>query len=218
MRASLPRSNLKAASSAQAIGAVVRDSNWSAQAIGAVVRDSNLRSRKTGFRPFALIALFFLAICAILAQDQDPTSLITPGVLRVGDKLACRCQTCRNTVGNCPMLHCGYTQPMRERIKKMQDAGMSDGNIINTIVQEQGVVALAAPPATGWGLFTWVMPGVALVFGFLIYSWWVRRNRKQEPERINEFDRAVLDRFRDQIESELGDANDISRGGRSGTK
>ncbi|MFZ0589701.1 MAG: cytochrome c-type biogenesis protein CcmH [Bryobacteraceae bacterium] len=176
------------------------------------------RSGKTGLSPFALLAAFFLAICAILAQDQDPTLLSTPAVLRVGDKLACRCQTCRNTVGNCPMLHCGYTEPMRQRIKKMQDAGIADNNIINSIVQEQGVVALASPPATGWGFFTWVMPAVALVIGFLIYSWWVRRNRQQEPEKISEYDRAVLDRFRDQIESELGESNDIPRGGRSGTK
>jgi cytochrome c-type biogenesis protein CcmH/NrfF len=204
LRASLRRLNLKV--------------TLSAQAIGAVVRDSNLRSRNSVFQSFALLAVFFLAICSILAQSEDPTSLITPNVLRVGDKLACRCQTCRNTVGNCPMLHCGYTEPMRERIKKMQDAGLSDSKIINTVVQEQGVVALAAPPATGWGLFTWAMPAVALVIGFLIYSWWVRRNRQQEPEKISEFDRAVLDRFRDQIESELGETNDITGGGRSGKK
>ena len=66
---------------------------------------------------------------------------------------------------------------MRARIKRMQDQGVSDQNIIKTVVKEQGVVALAAPPAEGWGLFTWVMPGVALLLGFLVYSWWVRRNR-----------------------------------------
>ena len=75
------------------------------------------------------------------------------------------------------MLRCGYTEPMRAKIKQLQDNGASDDAIINTIVREQGVVALAAPPAEGWGLFTWLMPGIALLGGFLVYSLWVRRNR-----------------------------------------
>lgn len=175
-----------------------------------MLRASLLRSNRK------LVIAFFLAFGCILAQD--PTSLLTPGVARVGDKLACRCGTCRNTVATCPMLRCHYTEPMRERIKQMLDSGMGDTDIINKIVQEQGVVALAAPPATGWGLLTWVMPGVALLLGFFVYSWWVRRNQQHGTEKVSDSDRAVLDRFHDQIESELGEADDIPRGGRSGTK
>jgi cytochrome c-type biogenesis protein CcmH/NrfF len=81
------------------------------------------------------------------------------------------------------------------------------------IVQQEGVVALAAPPGSGWGLFTWVMPGLALVAGFGLYSWWVRRNRQPEQAPVTEGDRAVLNRFRDQIESELGEAEDSDQGG-----
>jgi cytochrome c-type biogenesis protein CcmH/NrfF len=155
-----------------------------------------------------LLAAFLLSFALLLAQD--PTSLLTPGVLRVGGRLACRCGTCRNTVRDCPMLRCGYTEPMRAKIKQLQDNGASDDAIINTIVREQGVVALAAPPAEGWGLFTWLMPGIALLGGFLVYSLWVRRNRR-EPQTVSEGDRAVLDRFRDQIESELGEPDDVDR-------
>lgn len=155
-----------------------------------------------------LLAAFFLSFAFLIAQD--PTSLLTPGVMRVGGRLACRCGTCRNTVRDCPMLHCSYTEPMRAHIKQMQDAGASDETVINSIVREQGVVALAAPPAEGWGLFTWVMPGIALLIGFLVYSWWVRRNR-QEPQSVSETDRAVLERFRDQIESELGEPADLDK-------
>ena len=175
-----------------------------------MLRASLLRSNRK------LVAAFFLAIACILAQD--PTTLLTPGVMRVGEKLACRCETCRNTVANCPMLRCHYTEPMRERIKKMLDSGLSDTDIINAIVKEQGVVALAAPPATGWGLFTWIMPGAALAIGFFVYSWWVRRNRQQQPENVTDVDRAVLDRFRDQIESELDEIGNVPRGGRSAPK
>lgn len=158
-----------------------------------------------------LLAAFILSLACIWAQD--PTSLLTPGVMRVGEKLACRCGTCRNTVANCPMLRCHYTEPMRARIKAMQDEGKSDKDIITMIVQQEGVAALAAPPGEGWGLFAWVMPGVALLAGFWLYSWWIRRNRQKEAP-ANDVDRSVLDRFRDQIESELGEAEDSGQGGR----
>ena len=165
-----------------------------------------------------LFAAFLLTIVCLLAQDQDPTTLLTPGVARVGEKLACRCGTCRNTVANCPMLRCHYTEPMRMRVKAMQEQGKSDASILNTIVQEEGVVALAAPPGEGWGLFTWAMPGVALFGGFLLYSWWVRRNRQGEAVPVNDVDRAVLDRFRDQIHSELGESEDTHQGIRPNAK
>jgi cytochrome c-type biogenesis protein CcmH/NrfF len=116
------------------------------------------------------------------------------------------------------MLRCHYTEPMRARIKRMQDEGKSDRDIISMIVQQEGVVALAAPPGEGWGLFTWMMPGIALLAGFGLWSWWVRRNRQQEPAPVSDVDQAVLDRFRDQIDSELGDAEDSGQGGRSSGK
>lgn len=159
-----------------------------------------------------LLVAFFLTIACLLAQD--PTASLTPGVARVGAHLACRCGTCRNTIATCPMLHCESSGPMRTRIKTMQEQGKSDDAIIKTIVQEQGVVALASPPAEGWGLFTWVMPGVALLLGFLVYSWWVRHNRQRQTEPpLTEKDRAVLDRFRDQIEPEFDESGDLHHGG-----
>jgi cytochrome c-type biogenesis protein CcmH/NrfF len=145
------------------------------------------------------------AFCAVVAAliAQDPTSYLTPDVMRVGDHLACRCGGCRNTVGNCPMLRCSSADPMRHRISQMKMTGMSDQDVINTIVREDGVVALAAPPTgTFGGMITWVMPGVALIIGFLVYSAYVRRNRK-DPEPISQVDRATMERFRSQIDREL---------------
>ena len=151
-----------------------------------------------------LLAAFVIPLAAIVAQD--PTSYLTPNVLRVSGKLACRCGGCRNTVGNCPMLHCEFADPMRQRIYGMQGKGMSDSAIVSAIVREQGIVALAAPPTEGFGpVLTWVMPGIALLIGLWIYSVYVRRNRK-DPEPLTEVDRAVIDRFHVQIERELGEA------------
>ncbi len=151
-----------------------------------------------------IVLAFFGVLTAV--YPQDPTSYLTPGVLRVGRRLACRCAGCRNTVADCPMLHCGSSDPMRHRIFEMQKQGMSDDAIVNTFVKEEGIVALASPPTHGLGpIITWMGPGIALLLGFLVYSWYIRRNR-QQPAPLMPVDQAVLDRFKAQIDRELDDS------------
>lgn len=155
------------------------------------------------FRNFnvKLALAFFTAIAALIAQD--PSSYLTPAVTRVGEKLACRCGGCRNTVGNCPMLRCDSADPMRRRIASMQSKGMGDKQIIDTIVREEGIVALASPPGQGFGpVLTWVMPGIALAIGIWIWSFYVRRNR-QPAAPLTPIDEALLERFRAQIDRDL---------------
>ncbi len=55
------------------------------------------------------------------------------------------------------------------------------------------------------GIMVWLMPGIALAIGFLIYSRYVRRNRKQ-PEPLTPVDQAIIDRFRTQIDRELDES------------
>ena len=148
-----------------------------------------------------LLLAFFLCFSALIAQD--PTSYLTPDVTRVGDRLACRCGGCRNTVGNCPMLHCHSADPKRQRIHEMKQAGLSDDAIVNTFVREEGVVALSSPPSGSLGgLIAWVMPGVALLIGFFIYVRYVRGNQ-QQPAPLSPADLAAMERFRAQIDRDL---------------
>jgi cytochrome c-type biogenesis protein CcmH/NrfF len=148
-----------------------------------------------------LVAAFFLALASLLAQDI--TNYLTPDVARVGQRLACRCGGCKNTVGDCPMLHCGSADPKRHRIFEMKQRGISDDEIVNTIVREEGVLALSGP--LHHELFVWLMPGVALLIGFFIYSAYVRRNRKAAAP-LTPVDEALIDRFRPQIDSELDES------------
>jgi cytochrome c-type biogenesis protein CcmH/NrfF len=104
------------------------------------------------------------------------------------------------------MLHCSSSGPKRQQIYEMQQRGMSDNAIVNAIVKQEGIVALSSPPTQGLGpIVTWLGPGIALLFGFGVYSWYVRRNRKQ-PDALLPVDQAVLDRFKAQIDRELDDS------------
>lgn len=141
---------------------------------------------------------FFTVLAAVLAQDA--TSYLTSDVIRVGGRLACRCGGCRNTVGDCPMLRCSSADPLRHRIYNLKQKGMSDDSIVNSVVSEQGIVALSSPPSQGLGpIVTWVMPGLVLVIGFFVYSAFVRRHR-QSPAALTESDQALIDRFRNEVE------------------
>ncbi len=93
----------------------------------------------------------------------------------------------------------------------MKSSGQSDDEIVDSIVREAGMVALAAPPNQGWGLFTWLMPGAALLIGFWIYTRWVKRNH-QEPAPVSAVDQAMVDRFQSQIDREMEDTPETTEG------
>ena len=134
---------------------------------------------------------------------QTSSGILTPDVKRVGMKLACLCGGCNNTVGDCPMIGCHYSAPAREKIAAMQKAGTEDQQIIDAFVKDQGLKGLATPPTEGFSLVGWLMPFIAVGFG-LIAVWMVlRRFTKLTPAPITQLDKAVLDRYHDQIEQEI---------------
>lgn len=114
------------------------------------------------------------------------------------------------------MLRCSSADPLRHRIYNLKTKGMSDNAIVNAIVREQGIVALASPPAEGLGpIVTWAMPAIVLLVGFFIYSAFVRRHRKA-PEPLTAVDESLIARFRDQIDREIDDdtpGSDLNRPG-----
>ncbi len=77
---------------------------------------------------------------------------------------------------------------------------MSDAQIIQTVVKEQGIQALASPPTQGFSLLAWVMPFVAIALGLLFLSWYVKRQRR--PASAPELDPVLLERYRSQIEKD----------------
>ncbi len=103
------------------------------------------------------------------------------------------------------MLRCSSADPLRHRIYNLKAKGMSDNAVVNAIVRDEGIVALASPPGEGLGpIVTWVMPAIVLLIGFFIYSAFVRRHRKA-PEPLTAGDESLIERYRDQMDREIGD-------------
>ncbi|MGH9471025.1 MAG: cytochrome c-type biogenesis protein CcmH, partial [Terriglobia bacterium] len=59
--------------------------------------------------------------------------------------------------------------------------GQSDPAILQDLVDHYGVRVLAAPPAAGFDLTVWVLPGIGLIVGLAIVLVIVRRWRKKPP-------------------------------------
>jgi len=120
----------------------------------------------------------FLRVAAIstvavlgLAQDGDVAQIGSSDVLRVGAHIACKCGSCKDTVA-CPMAlqGCGFCNPARVKIAKMQMAGMSDKQIIDSYVKEYGADIYRADPNS----FFWVIPYGALGLGLLAIYFFLR--------------------------------------------
>jgi cytochrome c-type biogenesis protein CcmH/NrfF len=148
----------------------------------------------------SLLILMLAAVCL----PQTATQLVTPEIRRVGDKLACKCGVCNNTVATCQMLECHYSLPARQKIAALQKQGQSDETIIAGFVKENGIAALSSPPAEGFNLLGYLMPifgvlvGLGAIFFFLKNS-----RRKAAPADVPQLDTEMLTRYRERIDKDM---------------
>lgn len=149
--------------------------------------------------------LALLIALATLSIAQNPMDFVSPDIRRVGSKLACLCGSCRNSVGDCSMIACGYAFPAKQKIKQLQTMGASDASIIGRFVKEQGLKALVEPEATGFGLVGWLMPGFALFLGLIAVWVYLKRFRAPMPAVVSAVTPARL------AEYESSAARDLDR-------
>lgn len=142
--------------------------------------------------------VILLLTCASFAQDA--ARLDSPDVKRVASRLACQCGSCKSSTA-CEMPGgCGFCKRIKTKIASMQDAGMSDKQIIDTVVKDNGPQMFLAEPGT-WG---WITPFLAVAFGLALILWFVRRNMNHPataggPAMTTE----DVDRYNERIEKDL---------------
>ena len=134
------------------------------------------------------------AVGAALAQMTSRRQKVD--VLRVGARLACQCG-CKDTLASCSMLGCGFAEPARQRIAKMQGEGLSDDVIIAAFIKDYGQGIYRAEPAS----VGWIIPYVALALGLMAVVWFIRRTYfRKKPIPVLD---PQLSRYSEQIEQEL---------------
>ncbi len=123
-----------------------------------------------------LAAALGCSLLGVGALGQDASKRQSVDVLRVGHRLACLCG-CSDTFATCSMLECSFCKPAKMRIAKLQQAGMSDQQIIDTFVKEYGQQIYREEP-NAWG---WIVPYAALIPGAGLVIWVLRRYYKPRP-------------------------------------
>ena len=126
-----------------------------------------------------VVALVSLAVLvavlpvALRAQQSDRGE-------EISGKLMCMCG-CGQTLKECNHIDCPLRAGMFKQLEADVARGESDDLILQDFVQQYGEAVLSSPPAKGFNLIAWIIPGAALAVGFCIVILVVRNWRHRAP-------------------------------------
>ena len=128
-----------------------------------------------------------------------------PTLESIGNKVLCTCG-CNAPLNQCPMVDCAEKAQERAFIQQEIAAGKDETAILQDVALRYGLRALAAPPAKGFNLTVWILPGVGLLLGFGIVVVMVRR-WKGKPVNAPASSSAALDpKLLSAVEEEMKSA------------
>jgi len=122
-----------------------------------------------------------LAATLALASSSSLWGATKPTVKSMGDAVMCQCG-CAQTVTACNHYECATRAEMNALSDKEIKAGKDETTILQDFVKQYGVQVLASPPASGFNMTVWVLPGIGLMVGLLVVVMIVRRWRRPPPE------------------------------------
>jgi cytochrome c-type biogenesis protein CcmH/NrfF len=156
------------------------------------------------------LALLLVAVTAPAAFGQSAKTTLTDPVLatrfnEISDRLVCQCG-CQMILRVCNHVNCPSAVPMRLEIEKQLQEGKDDETIVASFVAEHGMKVLSSPPATGFNLAAWVMPGFGLLIGlFLVWyvatRWAAKRKLATAAATVAAIDPELRKRIEDEIKS-----------------
>ena len=153
-------------------------------------------------RPSLLKRSLLIFALAAAGIAQTSSQIESDEVKRVGIHLKCTCGCAENL--NCSMSsgQCHICKPARAKIFKMQQAGMSDDNIVASFVQSGEFTLLNDPNS-----YFWVVPYFSLALGGVVV-WVVLRRLRGNKLKPAVAGGPVIDhdpdfaRYRDAIEKD----------------
>ena len=151
-------------------------------------------------------ALVMLAVAGVLisglvyAQNSDRAK-------RVGSQLMCMCN-CNQILTQCNHVGCTMSAAMIKELDQRVQTNSSDDLVLQSFVQEFGTKVLASPPAQGFNLLAWMIPGIAFGAGLalvivVIRQW--RRRFELAPAGGPPVSSEMLERARRQADRETED-------------
>lgn len=153
------------------------------------------------------ILVLFALVPAAFGQSaktelQDPA--LATRFNEISDKLVCQC-SCQMILRVCNHVNCPSAIPMRHEVEKQLLEGKDNEAIIASFVAQYGKVVLSSPPATGFNLAAWVMPGFGLLIGlFIVFTMATRwtSKRKATPAMAGPVDVELKQRIEKELKSE----------------
>ena len=128
-----------------------------------------------GFRTLVFVCALLAATVARGDTGGKPT------LESVGNQVECTCG-CVAPLNQCPMLECAEKAGMKSFIQSEIAGGKSETTILQDLSLRYGVQVLSSPPATGFNLSVWLLPGVGLLIGLGVVVVIVRRWRSKPAE------------------------------------
>jgi cytochrome c-type biogenesis protein CcmH len=149
-------------------------------------------------------ALYCLLLCAAIfafVGAGDPSTRFN----ELGHQLMCICG-CNQILLECNHVGCPDSDGMRNELMAAVNRGDSDSLVEQAFVQKYGPTVLAAPMTSGFDRTAWIMPFVALLFGFglvvLVVRAWKNRPTPALAHGLPPVRGAELDQFREQARKE----------------
>lgn len=117
----------------------------------------------------------------------------------------CIC-SCGQILLECNHVGCPDSDGMRNELTAAVQRGDSDSLVEQAFVQKYGPTVLAAPTTSGFDRTAWIMPIVALLFGFAIVVFvvraWKNRPAPALADGIRPSQSPEMDKFREQARRE----------------
>ena len=115
----------------------------------------------------------------VLAAAAGRAQAARPTVESVGSKVMCLCG-CVAILNQCPHQGCSTHEEVKAVVQKLIAEGKDEPAILQELTARYGMKILAAPPAQGFNIAAWALPGLGLLFGLVVVVVAVRRLRKPE--------------------------------------
>ena len=123
---------------------------------------------------------FLIALMMAAAVGQTATEMNSPAIDRIASKLKCSCG-CNQTMACVMPPGCPVCKTNKAKMVNMQKSGMSDQQILDQYVAENGKDVLIVPP----GIAGVLGPYVALTLGLLLVVWTIRRYMRPRKVALN---------------------------------